>query len=127
MALTKAVTENLAQHVSDGTRGESWVEQMCNLVGREGSASAPVQAVECVRSIIAEHVGPAPSDHGTRVPDCTTAIDAYLLEAWRKAAQDPDDAVCQWLIGGAPAGKHHHHFSNGSAQTVLTVKHLFPC
>ena len=36
--------------------------------------------------------------------DCSTELRADLLGAWRKAAQDPDDLVEEWLRTGAPCG-----------------------
>ena len=118
-ALMKAVTENLVQHASVGTRGQSWVEQMCSKIGAAESVQAPEQAVECVRDIIRKHVGTTSSLSGTQVPGCSTSIDAHLLEAWRRAACDPDDAVCQWLVKGAPAGTLHIAFHSFSKLSLL--------
>jgi hypothetical protein len=37
-------------------------------------------------------------------PDCATDINTGLLSAWQIASNDPDSAVCEWLLNGAPAG-----------------------
>jgi hypothetical protein len=79
---------------------------MCRNVGAEVPTPAPAEAVECVRGIIAKHARHDLSAAKPSAGDCTTDIDASLLEAWRKAAMDPDTAVCQWLLTGAPAGLH---------------------
>ena len=102
--LMSAVTQNLMSHTKAGTRDKSWVELMCSNVGSEVPMPAPAEAVECVRSIIAKHARHDLRDKLPTAQDCTTDIDASLLEAWRKAAMDPDTAVCQWLLTGAPAG-----------------------
>jgi hypothetical protein len=77
---------------------------MCQLVGsQDASAQAPPAAVAEVRRIISEHVGYRGGKR-TSPPHCHTRIHAELLEAWRSSAQDPDYAVCEWLVNGSPAG-----------------------
>ena len=96
--IQQALTE---QHACSLTAGvQSWVDIMKAKLGVENGPPTPKEAVETVRKIILKHSGNLdPSMLGAE-----TAIDVQLLEAWRKAAQDPDSAVILWLLKGAPAG-----------------------
>ena len=83
----------------------SWITQIIDSIGNEKAVHAPHEAVESVRRIIARHCNyDLDATHPTsRDEGCSTDIDANLLGAWQKAANDPDTAVCQWLLHGAPA------------------------
>ena len=47
--------------------------------------------------------GTSPTDM-TITPGVHTELDAKFLENWRRAANDPDTEVPQWLVRGSPAG-----------------------
>lgn len=102
--IISAVEDNLSQHVKANTTSLAWATQMCNLIGKDSTRRAPPDAVKCVRDIIVECTGHVDCPERGNAMHCTTDVDATLLESWRKAASDPDDAVCQWLLTGAPAG-----------------------
>ena len=79
---------------------------MVDLIGGETGATAPVEAITAVRHIIERHCqyDSKSASQSSADEHCTTSINANLLEAWRKSANDPDHAVCAWLLTGAPAG-----------------------
>jgi hypothetical protein len=79
------------------------------MIGRPDQTSAPPEAVCAVRSIIAKLCGYDLNGTKAKSEDlfCTTNIDANFFEAWRSCAKDPDTAVCQWFIHGAPSGLKH--------------------
>ena len=112
LELMSAVTNDMIKHNKAGTPASSWVTTMCNMVGHEGTTSAPPEAVRTVRDIIVKHTRHLEGSTESVDENCTTDVDARLLESWRLAAKDPDDAVPQWLQTGAPAGTtspHSHH------------------
>ena len=65
----------------------------------------PPEAIKTVRDIIVKHCGEGEAPEWSSAE--RTSIDVQLLEAWRKAAKDPDYAVTRWLAGWAPAGITH--------------------
>ena len=81
-----------------------WVDRTLDNVGSDNATSAPKEAVDMVRSIIARHCHyDLDTPQTSADPDCHTAIDSGLLSAWQVASNDPDTAVCKWLQHGAPA------------------------
>ena len=107
-AFVPVLTESIEK---DGKEQDSWVESVCRKIGKDSDLLAPPDAVKCIRDIIVSH-----TKHDDTLPrgndeHCTTDVDANLLESWRRAAQDPDDAVCQWLLAGAPEGTLFTTFS----------------
>ena len=79
-----------------------WMSSTLKLIGQDTS-TAPRDASEAVRHTISEACGKpnlVPVNH----PTCSTPIRAHLLEAWRKASQDPDEEVYKWFVQGAPVG-----------------------
>ena len=118
--LKSAVVADLSVHAKAGTTGQSWVAQMCSKIGSADAEPAPPEAVKCFRKIIVQMTAHDDSKEREHAPGCTTDVDARLLESWRKAAFDPDDAVCQWLLNGAPAGITH-----GSSATKLFFIYVF--
>jgi hypothetical protein len=107
-SICSALTRNTEEHRQSGTLNKSWVEQMCSMVGADTAPTAPPDAVRCVRDILVRSTGHTAKTNQAGDPFCTTDVDADLLESWRKAASDPDDAVCEWLRTGAHAGTRHH-------------------
>ena len=102
--IQEVLLSNHRQCCVEGKPDSSWIRSFVNLVGSQSpDASAPLDAVAAVRKVIAEKVGYV-GNQRTPVPYCTTRINAELLESWRKKANDPDTAVCEWLLSGAPAG-----------------------
>lgn len=97
---------DLVAHHRAGTKELAWSNVIASSIGSDSITSAPEEAVKRVREIIAKHcnhdlsaVHQAPTDEG-----CATALDSNLIRAWQRTAKDPDDAVCDWLLTGAPAG-----------------------
>lgn len=81
----------------------AWIDSTCALIGGEQDLKADPSAIQAVRQIIEKQCDFVPS-HDVPQEDCSTLINARLLEAWRLKAMDPDHEVCQWLLTGAPAG-----------------------
>ena len=102
--LMSAVTNNLIAHRKAGTPDQSWVATMCGKIGSDDSQPAPAEAVQAIREIIVKHTGHTDGTRRGSDQYCTTDVDAKLLQSWRRAANDPDHAVPQWLETGAPAG-----------------------
>ena len=103
-AIRDALIENMAAHHKARTPEQSWVECMCRKIGAETAPPAPPEAVDCIRRILIRETNHCTTVSPKGDEDCTTDINADLLDSWRKAACDPDDAVCEWLRSGAPAG-----------------------
>ena len=70
-------------------------------IGSSDGKLPPADAIQAVRTLIAEYIKAAPAYPRFTHP---TLIDAHLLEAWRIAAGDPDDQVFLRLTQWAPAG-----------------------
>lgn len=86
-----------------GARSD-WVSSLCTIVGcQDDTVKAPQDAITAVRDIIVRHTAHQ-NDQRVRPPFCDTIIDAELLESWRRAANDPETQVGEWLITGSPAG-----------------------
>ena len=86
-----------------GARSD-WVSSLCSIVGcQDDQVNAPQDAIMAVRDIIVKHTGHQ-NDQRMRPPFCETIIGAELLESWRRAANDPETEVGEWLITGSPAG-----------------------
>lgn len=100
-----AIRETLvADHKTNedqGTPEQSWVSVTCKAIGSKEERVPPEAAIEAVRAIMVRYTAAVPA--GSSFVHLTE-VDAHLLEAWRKAAGDPDDQVFQWLTQGAPAG-----------------------
>ena len=103
-AIREALIANLTAHQKARTSDQSWVECMCRKIGAEEAPPAPPEAVDCIRRILIRETNHCMTAAPKGDEDCTTDINADLLDSWRKAACDPDDAVCEWLRSGAPAG-----------------------
>ena len=112
LAIEKALTQNSLQCCRDGQPEKSWVNTVCDMIGKDDQRTAPEDAVAAVRRIIEQHCGYSPP-RLPRPDDCTTNINASLLEAWRAKANDPDSEVAKWLYSGAPAGITIHPPSCG--------------
>ena len=78
------------QHSTSSTdiQAKSWIDTMYDMLGDENAAAAPHAAVAAVREIILRHCGAGTTPNWS--PESSTSIDVQLLEAWRKAAKDPD-------------------------------------
>ena len=74
---------------------------VCEAIGISVGKLPPEEAIYAVRKIMVEFTKGVPEDP---ISAHLARIDAYLLEAWRIAALDPDDQVFLWLTQGAPAG-----------------------
>lgn len=93
LQLTSAVTKKLIDCNWAETPKLSWVEQMCGRIWKDASQPAPAEAIAAFRQIIAKHTGHTDAQTSNSDQFCTTDVDAQLLESWRRAAKDPDDAV----------------------------------
>jgi len=93
---------DLEAHRPVDTLDQSWVYMSCKVVGskKEDKLRPPADAVAAVEAVLIEHTNPPDSSNHTPL----TLIKAFLLEAWRVAAKDPDDQVGSWLKEGGPAG-----------------------
>ena len=100
--LRELMTANTKLNDDKGTPAASWVNVTCESVGTsDSSCKPPPDAVEAVRRLLIEATGMTGADANT--PRLTN-VDAYLLDAWRIAARDPEVYVGAWLKDGAPAG-----------------------
>ena len=99
-------TALLEQHIQCRKGGKvkaSWIDSACDKMANDDPGFIiPREGIECIKSIITKACGHTPKQY--HESDVSTDIDHGLLEAWRKAASDPDTAVCSWLEHGAPAG-----------------------
>jgi len=74
------------------------------MIGSESDEEfPPPEVLNEVRSAMFNALG-APCEIVDPNPDVPTPVQYKLLEAWRKAAGDPDSAVAGWFEHGAPAG-----------------------
>jgi hypothetical protein len=104
--IRRALLTNLVDMHKAGTKQDAWCNVIADNIGRSDVTGAPAEAVAMTRRIIAEQCGHN-LDGPQRKPndmDCQTSIDANLVEAWQRTAKDPDWAVSEWLLNGAPAG-----------------------
>ena len=95
---------NTDEHMAAGTPEQSWVNITCKSIGSttEGCGPPP-SAIAAVKTLLEEYTSMYRSDAERAMP-ARTLVDAYLLEAWRLAAADPDDQIFIWLRDGAPTG-----------------------
>ena len=78
-----------------GTPESSWVKKTCDAIGSaDPTCKPPIDAVEAVRRLLIEATGMTEADANTPL---LTKADAYLLDAWRIAACDPEVFVGAWL------------------------------
>ena len=103
--LRELMTANTKLNDDKGTIAASWVNVTCESVGTsDSSCKPPPDAVEAVRRLLIEATGMTEADANT--PRLTN-VDAYLLDAWRIAACDPEVFVGAWLKRRS-TGRHHH-------------------
>ena len=100
-AIRETLVADRKMNEDQGTPEKSWVNVTCKAIGSTEERVPPEAAIEAVRAIMVLYTAAVPAD--SRFVHLTE-VDAHLLEAWRKAAGDPDDQVFQWLTKGAPAG-----------------------
>ena len=96
--------QNTEMHRAEGKLDTSWVNATCDAIGsEEPGAAPPPSAVAAVKALLIELTAMTMTDAQKAMPSLTD-VDAYLLEAWRVAAADPDHQIFPWLRDGAPTG-----------------------
>ena len=103
-AIRDVLVTDRKHNQDQGTPSESWINVTCDAIGSKEERLPPEAAIEAIKAIMVQYTAAVPAD--SRFEHLTN-VDAHLLEAWRKAAGDPDDQVYQWLTQGAPAGILH--------------------
>ena len=101
-----------------------WVPSTCSCIGHE-DRTPPAEAIAAVRGAIATACNPTDVEPIFNA-SCSTDIRGGLLEAWRAAANDPDDQVGPWLHTGAPAGIREHAPHCGIFPAAATDVELDP-
>ena len=94
----------LAMHQT-GTPQAARTRRINECIGNPETSEAPADAVQMAREVIARHCkrGHSAAQRPPGDLDCRADVDANLLTAWQRAAMDPDHAVCERLLNGAPA------------------------
>ena len=103
--IRKSLLTNLVESHKCAMKMDAWCNQIVRSIGSPEATKAPADAAAEVRRIIAE-LCKANLEDPPRKPidsDCRTDVDANLVRAWQRIAKDPDSAVCEWLLDGAPA------------------------
>ena len=102
--LRTLLQQNTDMHEAAGTTESSWVNVTNDAIGSEvPGASPPPSAIAAVKALLIEITAMTMTDAERAMP-ALTSVDAYLLEAWRKVAHDPDHQIFKWLRDGAPTG-----------------------
>ena len=110
-ALMQLINKNTGEHLASGTVDKSWVSVTCDAIGSvDSTCGPPKSAIDAAKAMIAELSNLTKHDMQRRSAKYSprTKVDAQLLEAWRKAAGDPDLWIYKWLRDGAPAGITGH-------------------
>ena len=96
--------QNTDEHAAAGTLDSSWVNVTCEAIGSAVPDSGPPSsAIAAVKALLINYTAMCLTDAEKAMPSLTK-IDAFLLEAWRLVAADPDDQIFIWLRDGAPTG-----------------------
>ena len=83
------------------------MNKACDAIGSsDPTCKPPIDAVEAVRFLLIEATGMTEADANT--PRLTN-VDAYLREAWRIAACDPEVFVVAWQKRWCACRHHHAH------------------